>query len=149
MAYFLIFESVRDQAITNPGIALLLDLYNDQKGCVNQSREFEICRGVKQGDSLSSLLFNAALEGAFRRWKRRIGEAGWRIRMSFERLTNTRYADDILVYAKSLEELMIMMELLGEELAAIGFAMHELKTKILTTSINPRFHSVEIGGMMI
>ena len=43
----------------------------------------------------------------------------------------------------------MMMELLGEELAAIGLTMHELKTKILITSINPRFHSVEIGGMMI
>ena len=104
---------------------------------------------MKQGDSLSSLLFNAALEGAFRKWKRRIGEAGWRIRMNFERLTNTRYADDILVYAKSLEELMMMMEMLGEELAAIGLSMHETKTKILTTSTNPQFQWVEIRGMMI
>ena len=69
LEHFAIFESLRDQAITNPEIALLLDLYSDQKGCVNQSRDFEICRGVKQGDSLSSLLFNVALEGAFRKWK--------------------------------------------------------------------------------
>ena len=69
--------------------------------------------------------------------------------MNFERLTNTRYADDILVDARSLEEMMMMMEMLGEELAAIGLSMHETKTRILTTSTNPQFQWVEIGGMMI
>ena len=47
LEHFAIFESFWDQASTNPEIALLLDLYNNYKGCVNQSRDFEICRGLK------------------------------------------------------------------------------------------------------
>ena len=64
--HFSIFAALRDQAASDPEIALLLDLYRDQTGCANESRRFNICRGVKQGDALSSLLFNAALESAFR-----------------------------------------------------------------------------------
>ena len=89
LEYFAIFDSLRAQAITSPEIALLLDLYSDQRGCVNESRDFEIRRGAKQGDSLSALLFNAALGEVFRKWKCRIGNAGWRIRADYERLTNT------------------------------------------------------------
>ena len=48
---------------------------------------------------------------------------------SSERLTNTRYADDILLYAKSLEELQEMLGLLHDELAAVGLQMHEVKRK--------------------
>ena len=43
--------------------------------------------------------------------------------------------DDILLYAKSLEELSVMLEILSEELVAIGLLMHEM-TKILAFS-NP------------
>ena len=37
-----------------------------------------------------------------------------------ERLTNARYVDDVLLYAKSLAELEGMTEALNEELAAVG-----------------------------
>ena len=66
-----------------------------------------------------------------------------------ERLTNSRYADDILLYAKSLHELTEMLELLQDELAAVGLEMHENKTKILTSCLEHHYHFVDIGNMMI
>ena len=48
-----IFEALRHQGVLKPEIALLLDLYRDQTGKVNRSREFCINRGVKQGNVLS------------------------------------------------------------------------------------------------
>ena len=51
-----------------------------------------------------------------------------------ERLTNVRYADDILLFGKSLAEVTEMMEFLGVELSKAGLSINGAKTKILTTN---------------
>ena len=126
-----------------------MDIYHGQVGSANGSRDFTIGRGVRQGDVLSSLLFNAALEAVFRNWKRRLVEHGWLISPDHERLTNTRYADDILLYGKTLEELGQMLEMLHDELAAVGLHMHESKTKILTSPGSCEQASVNVRGLPI
>jgi len=83
-------------------INLFAFLYSDQTGAVRGSRQFPIQRGVKQGDVISPILFNAGLEMAFRRWKAGLGTHGWLLDALGDRLTNTRFADDIMLYAKSL-----------------------------------------------
>ena len=65
-------------------------LYHDQVGLV-QGGQFPIKRGVKQGDVLSPLLFNAGLEHAMRKWKFRIQHCGLYCGQN-ELLTNVRYA---------------------------------------------------------
>ena len=93
--------------------------YHDQTGSVSGSRHFANQRGIKQGNVISPLLFNVALELAVRSWKRRPSHHGLALDNA-ERLTNMRYADDLMIYAKYWEELCVMLETLGEELAAIG-----------------------------
>ena len=144
-----LFASLRSQGVDEPHLALLMDIYFGQVGSANGSRDFNIERGVRQGDVLSSLLFNAALETVFRNWKRRLTDQGWLISPEHERLTNTRYADDILIYGKSLNELKVMMELLHDELLAVGLRMHEGKTKILTSRDSCAQSSVNVRGMPI
>ena len=51
------------------------------------------------------------------------------------RLTNVRYADDMLLFAKSREELQNMMVLLVEELQKIGLDLNASKTKVITNDI--------------
>ena len=71
-----------------------------QKGHLKDGPRFAIQRGVKQGDVLSPTLFNAGLEHAFRSWKAKLSTQGLHVGVP-ERLTNVRYADDIIVYAKT------------------------------------------------
>ena len=97
------------KSLTKPEIALLLELYYNQFGTVHKSKSFPISCGVKQEDIISAILFNAALEEVFKRWKLRLYSHGGLLRPNQPRLTNTRYADDILLFAKSLKELSEML----------------------------------------
>ena len=106
-----LFEALREQHVPQPYIALLRAIYSSQSGAVHGGRPFDIQRGVKQGDILSPLLFNAALECALRKWKGKCEHHG--IAMDHhERLTNIRYADDLMLYARSLPALVEMIETL-------------------------------------
>ena len=67
-----LFAALRQQNIDDPSIALLLDIYYGQHGSVQGIRSFDISRGVRQSDVISSLLFNTVIEHVFQRWKRRL-----------------------------------------------------------------------------
>ena len=88
--------------------------------------------GVKQGDIISPIQFNAGLELAFRKWKQRLTTEGWLLDGDGGRLTNTRCADDVMLYAKFLVEFTRMLDLLTKELAKVGLHLNVKKTKLLT-----------------
>ena len=127
---------------------LLGVLYKGQKGTIDGKHFFDIQRGVKQGDTLSAMLFNAAIQEAFVRWKMKLSSEGWLLKPNTERLTNVRYADDILLFAKSREELQSMIMLLIEELRKIGLELNVSKTKILTNEIQEE-HFISVGDVQI
>ena len=68
-----------------------------------------------------------------------------------ERLTNIRYADDLMLFAKSLTiEMIQMVQMSEEELAAAGLHLNISKTKLLTTDSNePVPQHVEIGNAWV
>ena len=144
-----LFEALREQGLSDAEVALILDMYTEQTGTVDGNVEFPIYRGVKQGDTLSSILFNAALEHMFRKWKQRLDSQGWQIQNHLPRLTHVRFADDILLFAKSLDEIIMMLEFLKEELAEAGLEMHPDKTKIMTSDGENTVNVIDIHGMMI
>ena len=76
------------------------------------------------------MFVNCVLDIVFEKWKSNLTYEGLLIEDIFSRLTNTRYADDILIYAKSLEELVYMTTSLIEELRMIGLRLNTEKTKI-------------------
>ena len=127
-----LFAALRQQEVPEPYIHLLSALYEDQKGCVNGSYLFAIERGVKQGDVLSSMLFNAGLESAFRVWHSKLCNHGFLLSKEGTRLTNVRYADDIILFAKTEEELIEMVELLIEAFGDVGLELNAAKSKNLT-----------------
>ena len=82
------------------------------------------------------------------RWKRRIGQLGINIGAN-ENLTNIRYADDLMIYASTLEDLETMLEALLEELARCGLHINANKCKIFTLHPTSHRRYVEIGGDFI
>ena len=114
---------------------LLAALYSNQIGTFGKDVIFQILRGVRQGDVLSPLLFNAALDLVMSRWKSRLRNHGIKIsnNIEHERLTNVRFADDLIIYSSSLEELTDMLDLLVEELQKVGLELNSSKSKIFTT----------------
>ena len=69
-----LWAALHEQKIPGGYIELLRRLYKGQTGQVitdKLSKIFDITRGVKQGDPLSTLLFNALLEKIFRPMKRK------------------------------------------------------------------------------
>ena len=136
------------QSIDDGYLDLLMEMYQDQTGAVPGSEKFSIQRGVRQGDVLSPLLFNAVLEDAVRKWKLKLTNEGLRLGQD-TRLTNLRYADDLKIFATSLEELVSMVEMLVQELSLIGLQLNGTKTKVLTTSTLQEASYVEICGTMV
>ena len=74
------------------------------------SREIKIRKGVRQGDTVSPVMFTAAVEEIFKRMN---SEAG--ININGVRLSNLRFADDIILCAESEEKLKDMLKDLNNE----------------------------------
>ena len=91
--------------------------YSSQCGQVavtnETSRAFTIGRGTKQGDPLSTLLFNAVLEDMFGDVRSKWQARKYGIEMSIgaeSRLTSLCFADDVTLLATSVKHLKAMME---------------------------------------
>ena len=138
-----LFAALAEQGVDKKYLRTLVSIYTGQTGRVHGSQDFSIQRGVKQGDVLSPLLFNAGLEKAVQSWKLRISGRGICVGAG-ELLTNIRYADDLLVFAKSSAELAWMTETLQEELAKVGLHLNASKSKVLTLEgcHGPRFWDI-------
>lgn len=88
-----------------------------------ETEEFEINKGVKQGDALSAVLFNLVLQYV----TRKVNKGTLRARGG----QVIAYADDIVVIAKRREILSEMVEEIVNEGNKVGLKINENKTKIM------------------
>lgn len=90
------------------------------------SDSFESRRGLRQGDGLSCLLFNLALEGVFRR-----AELNTRGTIFTRSSQLVCFADDVDIIGRTLETVADCYTRLKREAAVIGLAINTSKTKYM------------------
>ena len=104
-----LFESLENQGVEAAYITLLRDLYNGATSTLKLHRDsdkIKLQRGVRQGDNISPKLFTACLQDAI------INKINWEdkgINIDGEHLSHLIFADDIVLVAKSPEELESML----------------------------------------
>ena len=138
-----LWQALREQNVPNIYILMLQRLYRGQTAKIQTdvlSKDFPIERGVKQGDPISPILFNAALEKIMRKlklkWDNR--KAGVKIHDGDAgRLQCLRFADDLLLIATSKKQAADMLQDLIDEASLVGLQVHSGKTKILSNGIGP------------
>jgi len=112
---------------------LLTKLYGKQQARVRVagglSNEFRVKKGVRQGCVISPYLYNIMAEVVMREVM-----DGWEggVHIGGRRLTNLRYADDIVLLAESEEELQKIVNRLDQVGSEKGLLINMDETKVMT-----------------
>jgi hypothetical protein len=139
-----LWNALRRQGVSDSYVNILARLYSGQTAAVRTdkiSRSFLLERGTKQGDPLSSLIFNAVLEDIVRKSKQTWStkKVGIQIGATCDCcLTNLRFADDVLLFAHTLPQLQNMLSIFATTAASCGLLLHPDKTKILANAVHGR-----------
>ena len=134
MDYIKLWKILKEMGIPDHLTCLLRNLYAGQEATVRIGRGttdwFQIGKGVRQGCTLSSCLFNLYAE-----YMRNAGleEAQAGIKISRRNINNLRYADDTTLTAEIEEELKSLLMKVKEKSEKVGFKLNIQKTKIMAS----------------
>ena len=157
----MLFEALELQGMPKSYIFLLRRLYQKQSANVRMdvgSREFNVERGVRQGDPISPLLFILVMDQILRPLEERWSKASIRRRghpfgiqlRGRECLTNLRFADDVLLVSSSKADIRKMLEHFKAEASKYGLSLHMGKTKILANrASHEQSLSLELAGEQV
>ena len=130
------FEALRAYGVQEKYINITKETYPE--GTVQGRTEklnvkIKIMKEVRQGDTLSPVMFTAAVEEIFKMINI---EAA--ININGVRLSTLRYADDIILIAESEEKLKDMQDDLNNEGKRGGVKLNKKKTKIICNEMARR-----------
>ncbi|PZC78089.1 hypothetical protein B5X24_HaOG202624 [Helicoverpa armigera] len=129
-----IWQCLKKQGVDQKYIRILKSIYTNSTARIKlekQGKQININRGVRQGDPLSPKLFTVVLEDIFRRleWDH------YGLNINGENLTHLRFADDIIILARSKDQLQYMITDLDRESRKVGLTMNTSKTKAMTNAL--------------
>ena len=112
-------------------IALIQSLYSDSSSAVRIGGEiseyFAVATGVRQGCVLAPSLFNVCMDWVLGRTV----EQGFRgASFGNEVFTDLDFADDAVIFAETLDSLVLFLEALSKESKHLGLQVSWIKTKI-------------------
>ena len=114
VSHMQLFETMKRMGFPKHLVALLQQLYCDQKGVVKWngtlSQPYQILSGVRQGCVISPSLFSLYTEDIMR--DAEIGHLG--VDVGGQKLSNLRYADDTAVLADSERDINELVERVNE-----------------------------------
>ena len=134
-----IWEALTSCNVDHEYVSLLRKNYKDQKASVQtdeESNNFDIQKGSKQGDPMSSLLFNIVLQYSLKdeiqRWQKKKEMGIYLSDHDRDCFTNLRLADDVMLFATTKEQIRKMMCDFKKATEKVGLRIHPDRTKILS-----------------
>jgi exonuclease III len=132
-----VWSALKSQGIEYKYIRVIKEIYKNSTARIRMEREgqeFQIKKGVRQGDPLSPKLFSAVLELIFQKlnWDQ------YGININGKLLNHLRFADDLIIMANNPIELETMVQELATESTKVGLSLNAGKTKIMTNSEQTR-----------
>ena len=132
-------------------IDLIKKLYEQQKATVRASYGltdwFRIGQGVRQGCILSPHLLNIYAERVMRE---ALDNFEGTIRIGGHRVTNLRYADDVVLIAGTMHELQELVNRVVMESEAVGLFLNVSKTKLMKIKTDqPSLENLVINGEVV
>ena len=156
-----LWSVLEKQGVHSKYVSVLRKLYYGQTARVRtdvDSRSFSMTRGVKQGDPISALLFIAVMEQCLQelkqRWKHlnsRRMRTGYGIVIDDPQdpLLNLRFADDVILIARSQQDIAKMIRDLGVTAAKYGLKLHKGKTKVMTNNAAAQGQQIDVDGSAV
>ena len=135
--------ALHDHGISDHLVWILQLIYANQLGEVqgehSNSDPFPIHAGVRQGCVLSPRLFCSVLQWGMSAWRRNAEtkRCGFDLGDNMPPLLDLRFADDILLFARTAAEAMALLDDLICKLQNIGLQLNAAKTVVLTSEVRP------------
>ena len=137
------WKIVEMHGIPSKIVNIMKSMYDGSESCVrvNQGHTdfFNVDSGVRQGDSLSPLLFIIVLDYVMRKVELAGGGIEW---TAGRRLRDLAYADDICLLADDLEDMRRMTEAVVCEAAKVGLRVNTRKTELMKVRTEDTNHVV-------
>ena len=134
-----IWNALKSCGIKNDYISLLIKIYKDQKASVQTDERATCSRSRKEPNRVTLCLacfFNTVLQNSLKddtqRWQKKKGMGIYLSDKDHDCLTNLRFADDVLLFATSKEQLQKMLCDFKKSTEKVGLRIHPEKTKILS-----------------
>lgn len=131
-----IWDTLENMRLTNKIKNVVKSLYKNVRGEVRlngqKSTEFSMKKGIKQGDSLSPLLFIIAMNDIIKKCKRRSPKTkigNWNMQPVY--IQNLIYADDIIIIAENTDQLQRALNIWNEEIQTAKLTVNIQKTKVM------------------
>ena len=128
-----VFEALRVHGVQEKYINSIQEMYSKRTAQIRTERlsgQIKITKGVRQGDTLSLVMFTAAVEETFKGMNI---EAG--ININGVRLSNRKFADVIIVFAESEKKLKDMLENVNNVGRRDRMKLGKKKTKIMCNEV--------------
>ena len=147
VAHDILWNDMHKMGFPTHIILLIKALYDQQKAAVRTSygltEWFEIGQGVRRACIISPHLFNIYAEAIMRNALENFEGS---ITVGGHKITNLRYADDVVLIAGSLEELQDLVNRVKLESEKVGLFLNTKKTKVMKVQRNPTGSGIVIDG---